>query len=361
MDNAEFEYKLVRENLDHISPFLTKPLPGRTKTQRTKRKFPSEDADASGNEGPSSFCKVKSHRTSKDPDESARSTHSYELCKQPTMKVELPSCTAQSELKDSGEGDAVAPNQQPCRSTMQLSKVRHSMEEIRRLNVQMKEKQMEMQEKMNAPPESQQMDPSGVLAVQKELHALRSQLSDEREEHLHSIKDLKQIFQEEQHKLGSQRQAEEQQLKEQLAQALQEHTQLMEELNRNKNDFQQIIQAKNKELQETKEEKEKVRAQNEEVLSHMNDVLDNELQCIICSEHFIEAVTLNCAHSFCSYCIKTWRKRKDECPICRQDILSETRSLVLDNCIDSMVAKLSPEMRSRRASLILERKGERNN
>lgn len=39
------------------------------------------------------------------------------------------------------------------------------------------------------------------------------------------------------------------------------------------------------------EEKEKVQAQKEEVLSHMNDVLENELQCIICSEYFIEVIT----------------------------------------------------------------------
>lgn len=38
------------------------------------------------------------------------------------------------------------------------------------------------------------------------------------------------------------------------------------------------------------EEKEKVQAQKEEVLSHMNDVLENELQCIICSEYFIEVI-----------------------------------------------------------------------
>lgn len=39
------------------------------------------------------------------------------------------------------------------------------------------------------------------------------------------------------------------------------------------------------------EEKEKVQAQKEEVLSHVNDVLENELQCIICSEYFIEVIT----------------------------------------------------------------------
>lgn len=38
------------------------------------------------------------------------------------------------------------------------------------------------------------------------------------------------------------------------------------------------------------EEKEKMQAQKEEVLSHVNDVLENELQCIICSEYFIEVI-----------------------------------------------------------------------
>lgn len=38
------------------------------------------------------------------------------------------------------------------------------------------------------------------------------------------------------------------------------------------------------------EEKAKVQAQKEEVLSHVNDVLENELQCIICSEYFIEVI-----------------------------------------------------------------------
>ncbi|KAJ7428892.1 E3 ubiquitin-protein ligase RNF8 [Willisornis vidua] len=91
----------------------------------------------------------------------------------------------------------------------------------------------------------------------------------------------------------------------------------------------------------------------------MNDVLENELQCTICSEHFIEAVTLNCAHSFCSYCIDAWMKRKVECPICRQEIKSKTRSLVLDNCIDRMVEKLGVEMKEHRLTLMRKRKGER--
>ena len=158
----------------------------------------------------------------------------------------------------------------------------------------------------------------------------------------------------------------------------------------------------------------------------MTEVLENELQCIICSELFIEvrvnlgftntisavfyfclqifdcvwgnvniyscqkkklvfsvryfrilitflhwnkllnlhwyrlqAVILNCAHSFCCHCIKQWRKKKDECPICRQAIQSQTRCLALDNCINSMVENLSLDMKARRQTLITERKGER--
>ncbi|KAL0165243.1 hypothetical protein M9458_040996, partial [Cirrhinus mrigala] len=68
------------------------------------------------------------------------------------------------------------------------------------------------------------------------------------------------------------------------------------------------------------------------------------------------AVTLNCAHSFCQHCIREWRNRKDKCPMCWQTITSQTRSLVLDNCIDRMVENLSADMRERRLALINERK-----
>lgn len=36
------------------------------------------------------------------------------------------------------------------------------------------------------------------------------------------------------------------------------------------------------------EEKEKAKAQKEEVVTQVTEVLENELQCIICSELFIE-------------------------------------------------------------------------
>ncbi|CAH2256282.1 E3 ubiquitin- ligase RNF8 isoform X2 [Pelobates cultripes] len=344
-NNVEFEYDVVKESLEETCSDLE--IPGKSKGPRVKRKFNPEESEDPGTEGSSNPFKVKIYRVSRGVGESEISPCKMDMARQCTVKVEA---MEQPDIED------LSPTQQQCRSTLQLSKVRQTMEEIRRLNVQMQVKQQEMQEKMNAPGHSKRADSKDLLLVQKELHDLQNQLSNERVEHLHRVQELKQIFAEQQQKQGERKQAEEEQLKEQLAQALQEHTLLMEELKSNKNNFEQIIQAKNKELEETKQEKEKVRAQKEEVLNHMNDVLDNELQCIICSEHFIEAVTLNCAHSFCSYCITQWRKRKDECPICRQDICSQTRSLVLDNCIDRMVDKLSPEMKDRRTSLIIERK-----
>ncbi|XP_049612562.1 E3 ubiquitin-protein ligase rnf8 isoform X2 [Syngnathus scovelli] len=124
------------------------------------------------------------------------------------------------------------------------------------------------------------------------------------------------------------------------------------------NTLQEILLDKNKELEVTKAEKEKARAQKEEVVTQVTTTLENELQCIICSELLIEAVTLNCAHSFCCYCIKQWRKKKEECPICRQAIKSQTQCLALNNFIDSMVENLSLDMKIRRQTLVSERKGE---
>ncbi|XP_077443173.1 E3 ubiquitin-protein ligase rnf8 [Stigmatopora argus] len=153
-------------------------------------------------------------------------------------------------------------------------------------------------------------------------------------------------------------QQEREHMEKQLDDGLKERKKIIDELLLAQRMFEENLIAKNMELKETKEEKEKARAQKEEVVSQVTEVLENELQCIICSELFFEAVILNCAHSFCYYCINQWRKKKEECPICRQAIESQTRCLALDNCIDSMVENLSLDMKARRQQLILQRKGE---
>ncbi|XP_063774943.1 E3 ubiquitin-protein ligase RNF8 isoform X2 [Pseudophryne corroboree] len=332
MDMAEFEYQLVQESLEQIKRFLIRPLPGKSKPPRTKRKHNCDDSEASGTEGTSNSGKAKVHRSLRDGDEAAKS-YKTELSKQPTVKVVV----AEPGLE--GSMEEVTATQLQCPIPLQLSILRQSIAEVRSLNAQLQEIQEAMGDK-------QKSGLNGSKYLQ-ELNSRFSELDVKREDVLQSVNELKKLLQEEEQKKEDESLlAEDTGLKEQLAQTFQEYSLLMDEM----------IQAKNKELQETQ----KVEAQRQEVFNHMNDVLDNELQCIICSEHFIEAVTLNCAHSFCSFCIQSWRKRKDECPICRQEIKSQTRSLVLDNCIDRMVDKLSPEMKDRRMALILERKGERS-
>ncbi|XP_015591582.1 E3 ubiquitin-protein ligase rnf8 [Cephus cinctus] len=68
----------------------------------------------------------------------------------------------------------------------------------------------------------------------------------------------------------------------------------------------------------------------------VNDIMEAELTCSVCSELFVRAMTLNCMHTFCQRCIEAWKKKSNECPVCRTPVTSMIRSLVLDNFIDKM-------------------------
>ncbi|XP_075352306.1 E3 ubiquitin-protein ligase RNF8 isoform X2 [Mycteria americana] len=371
-ETAEYEYEVIKDEWEKIRPFLAQRSDlGKAKSSRTKRKFSLEELETSGSEGPSN-SRSKRDRVSCGSEPLGKSWGRVEEAKRLTekMDVKLPSPGPSEE--DSGpvhrspvrsekavsvphkdqEGSGLA------QSWTGLEMVRKTLVDIMKLKVKVQEKQTAV---LNVKQKRRKCAQKEILAMEQELRELQDQLCTEQEHHQQQVEELERTFSKEQQKLeGVKWQRGEENLKEQLAQVLQEHHALMEELSRSKKDFEEIIRAKNKELEETKEEKEKVRAQKEEVLNQMNDVLENELQCTICSEHFIEAVTLNCAHSFCSYCINEWTKRKVECPICRQEIKSKTRSLVLDNCIDRMVEKLDVEMKEHRLTLIRERKEKQN-
>ncbi|XP_064270653.1 E3 ubiquitin-protein ligase RNF8 isoform X2 [Passer domesticus] len=370
-ETAEYEYEVIKDEWEKIKPFLARRSDmGTAKSSRPKRKFSLEELETCESEGPSnSRCKRDRMSCGNGPlDESwGQAEEAKRLTEK--MDVKLPS-------PGPSEGNSGPVHGSPVHSTKAvtvpqkdqkgsglveswtgLKKLRQSLEDTMKLKAKVQEKQTAV---LNVKEKRRKCDQKEILVMEQELQDLQNQLCMEQEHQQQQVEELERTFCKEQQKLeGEKCQQGEENLKEQLAQVLQEHRALMEELNRNKKDFEEIIQAKNKELEETKEEKEKVRAQKEEVLNQMNDVLENELQCTICSEHFIEAVTLNCAHSFCSYCINEWTKRKVECPICRQEIKSKTRSLVLDNCINRMVEKLDVEMKEHRLSLIRERKGER--
>ncbi|CAL8393444.1 unnamed protein product [Arctogadus glacialis] len=199
---------------------------------------------------------------------------------------------------------------------------------------------------------SQQGDASQeaqVRELQGQLGALRTKT-----QHMET---LEKSFSQTRAQLAQKTKQEEEVLKKQLEDALQEQRNVMEELAHSRQGFEQVLLAKNRELELTKEEKEKERAKKEQVVTQMTEVMENELQCIICSELFIRAYVLNCSHIFCLYCIGEWRKRKDECPICRQTIRSQTRCLAVDNFIDSMVQNLSADTKTRRQAIVNEREG----
>lgn len=74
--------------------------------------------------------------------------------------------------------------------------------------------------------------------------------------------------------------------------------------------------------------------------SRLENALELELECSICTENFTEACTLQCSHSFCKECIDDWiQKRKSAgqpalCPICNFEITREpVRTIQLDNVV----------------------------
>ncbi|XP_037086758.1 E3 ubiquitin-protein ligase rnf8-like [Pollicipes pollicipes] len=92
-------------------------------------------------------------------------------------------------------------------------------------------------------------------------------------------------------------------------------------------------------------------AARQSVLDGFDQLMDAELTCSVCSELFFNALTLNCTHTFCASCINEWTKHRPSCPICREPVTSRTRSLVLDNFIDGMVARLGGQAAEHRATV----------
>ncbi|XP_060820278.1 E3 ubiquitin-protein ligase RNF8-like isoform X2 [Bombus pascuorum] len=95
--------------------------------------------------------------------------------------------------------------------------------------------------------------------------------------------------------------------------------------------------------------------EEESVLNKVNDIMDEQLTCSICSELFVKATTLNCMHTFCHHCIHLWIKKKKECPVCRAPISSMNISIAIDNFIESILQNLSTQLKERRTSIINER------
>lgn len=94
------------------------------------------------------------------------------------------------------------------------------------------------------------------------------------------------------------------------------------------------------------------------VVDTVEEVVDSELQCPICNELFIQAILLNCSHTFCQYCINCWKKTKRDCPSCRAPLRTETRNLAIDSFIDKILLTLSQDTRNNRQQMVKEREEE---
>nr|CAD7400001.1 unnamed protein product [Timema cristinae] len=124
---------------------------------------------------------------------------------------------------------------------------------------------------------------------------------------------------------------------------------------------EKVVEVTNQKL---KEEEDKLKNEaniscikaKQDLINNFEDVIESELQCSICNELFVNAVTLHCMHTFCEYCISKWKEKKKDCPVCRSKIVSETRMLILDSLIDRMLNKLSDDLKHRRQEVVEERK-----
>jgi hypothetical protein len=65
-----------------------------------------------------------------------------------------------------------------------------------------------------------------------------------------------------------------------------------------------------------------------------------ELTCCICYELFMEPVTLECSHTFCSECIEGCLSRKMACPVCRHDTINDP---IPNQCITKLVASVATD------------------
>ena len=109
-------------------------------------------------------------------------------------------------------------------------------------------------------------------------------------------------------------------------------------------------------------EKEEIRKQLEgvadkarnDIVFEFENAFQKEPRCAICHEMYVKAISLNCNHIFCQWCINDWKRQKKECPTCCTYIITDSRAHVLDNVIDGLVA-LSQQAREKRNELVLKR------
>jgi len=80
-----------------------------------------------------------------------------------------------------------------------------------------------------------------------------------------------------------------------------------------------------------------------DMMDNFRELAETQLQCGICTELFVDAVSINCGHTFCDYCITEWRKKKNNCPVCRTNIKAANPCKVLDEYSDKVYEQFVSE------------------
>ncbi|XP_071442343.1 E3 ubiquitin-protein ligase rnf8-like [Hetaerina americana] len=83
----------------------------------------------------------------------------------------------------------------------------------------------------------------------------------------------------------------------------------------------------------------------------IGEIVENELQCSVCSELIIDAITLDCSHTFCHHCLVQWKKKSTFCPMCRSITNFECKPRVIDNLIEKIIGNLPVDTQRRRKEL----------
>lgn len=78
--------------------------------------------------------------------------------------------------------------------------------------------------------------------------------------------------------------------------------------------------------------------------------LDTNFTCILCKQIIIEAVTIQCNHIFCCYCLTTNLNTNSHCPTpgCGMPIYMIIRTRSIDNIIKSMIQQLGETIKQQR-------------
>lgn len=225
--------------------------------------------------------------------------------------------------------------------------------------------QLELNEQQNLQAQEKLNEEMEVMKKLNEIEKVKmEELIREREEYQNKLKDAQENAQKSLQKLQQRVSDRETELAAMAAERIQKQAEqsseviynLQEQLEKVKNQLQCVENEKDsllKNINTTESAGEGTSKQN--TLAEVGELVENELQCSICAELFIEAITLSCSHTFCKYCITKWKNKKKDCPICRTPITSECRSLVLDSFIEKMVQKLTNEMKEKRQEILKNR------